>query len=258
VVVGAVGTYAVAGGPKAQAGQAGPGGSAKAPVDDEEVKQRALRELAEKGDQTALAQLEAKPKQQRSAEEWRAIGHGYCQIGQLSACIAKYRDGVTKRPALAKDPTVLADVRKAAQMKDAHREALELAALHLWAPGVDIVYDVWASTKGDKTAEDVNKRARDFLEDGAIRAKASPELKLTLDLQRALKKQDCATAKRSVKAAVETGDVRAVPYLEQLRNTRGCGVLRLGDCWACLRGSVNVSEAIESAKKRPAPSYALE
>ncbi len=258
VVTGAVGTCAVAGGSSARAGLAAPSASTPAPVSDEEAKQQKLRALAEQGDQMALAQLETKPKQERSAEEWRAIGHGYCQIGQLAACVAKYRDGVTRRPSLAKDPIVLADVRKAAQLPDAHRDALELAALHLWAPGVDIVYDVWASTKGDKTSEDVNKRARDFVEDGSIRAKASPELKIALDLQRALKKQDCATAKKSVKAAGESGDVRAVPYLEQLRNTRGCGLLGLGDCWSCLRGSVNVTEAIESAKKRPAPTYGTE
>ncbi len=143
-------------------------------------------------------------------------------------------------------------------MPDAHRDALELAALHLWAPGVDIVYDVWSSTKGDKASEDVNKRARDFVEDGTVRAKASPELKVALELSRAIKKQDCATAKKSVKSAAESGDVRAVPFLEQLRNSRGCGLLGLGDCWSCLRGSVNVSEAIEAAKKRPAPSYGTE
>jgi serine/threonine-protein kinase len=258
VVIGATGTCAVAGGARGQAGLAAPSASTHAPVSDEDAEQQKLRELAEQGDQTALAQLEAKSKNERSAEEWRAIGHGYCQIGQLAACITKYRDGVTRRPALAKDPIVLADVRKAAQVPDAHRDALELAALHLWAPGVDIVYDVWASTKGDKSSEDVNKRARDFVEDGTIRAKASPELKVALELQRAIKKQDCATVKKSVKAAVDSGDVRSVPFLEQLRNTRGCGLLGLGDCWSCLRGAVNVSDAIEAAKKRPAPTYGTE
>lgn len=255
VVVGAVGTCAVAGGSKAASGEGAPSASAKAPLSDEALKQQKLRERAERGDQNALAELENKPKAERSADEWRAIGHGYCQIGQLSACIARYREGVTKRPALAKDPVVLADVRKAALVADSYREALELAALHLWAPGVDIVYDVWASTKGDKASEAITKRAREFLEDGAIRAKASPELKVALDLQRATRKQDCATAKKTVKAAVTSGDERAVPFLEQLRTTRGCGLLGLGDCWSCLRGSVNLTEAIDAAKRRPGPSF---
>jgi hypothetical protein len=188
-------------------------------------------------------------------EEWRALGHGFCAIGQFDACIAKYREGVTKRAALAKDPLVIADVRAAAVTPEAFREALELAALHLWAPGVDIVYDVWSSTKGDTKKADVTKRAKDFVDDGAIRAKASPALKATFELQRVIKRQDCPGAKKAVKQALDDGDARAAPFLDQLRASRGCGLLGLGDCFSCLRGNVDVGAAITAVKARPAPTF---
>ena len=255
VFVGAFTTFALASGDQKTASGAKTSSSSGEPVEEVDKQRLELKQKAEKGDPTALADLEARSARDRTADEWRAIGHGYCQIGQLATCVEKYRDGVTKRPSLAKDKVVLADVRRAAEALDSHRAALELAALHLWAPGVDIIYDVWTSTRGDADRADVNKRARDFLEDGAIRSKASAQLKPTLDLQRVIKKRDCGSAKKLVRALADSGDARAVPSLEQLKARGGCGLLDLGDCWSCLRGVVDVGEAIDLVKARPAPTF---
>jgi len=255
VFIGALTTFALASdGTRPTAGATGTA-SVQAPVEEVDKERMALAQKAEKGDPTAIADLEARSKNDRTAEEWRAIGHGYCQIGQLTTCVEKYRDGVTRRVSLAKDEVVLADVHRAALSLDSHRPALELAALHLWAPGVDIIYDVMTETKSSKELADVNKRAKEFLEDGAIRGKASPALKPTLDLQRAMKKRDCGSVKKLVSAVGETGDVRAVQSLEQLRASSGCGLLGLGDCWSCLRGVVNVGDALDAVKARPAPTF---
>jgi hypothetical protein len=61
--------------------------------------------------------------------------------------------------------------------------------------------------------------------------------------------------KKLVKQVADEGDVRAVPSLEQLRVRGGCGLLDLSDCWSCLRGVVDVGEAIDAAKSRPAPTF---
>ncbi len=256
VILGAVTTASLSGGADSPESAASANGSATPPPADKNSRERLeLSGRAQKGDRTALVELEARSARDRSADEWRAIGHGYCEIGQLGTCIEKYRDGVTRKPSLAKDPTVLADVRKAAEAQDVYRDALELAALHLWAPGVDIVYDVWSTTKGDSSRSDVNKRAKEFVDDGAIRAKASDALKPTLDLQRAIKKHDCTTVKKSIRTIAESGDVRAVPILQQLKATSGCGLLGLSDCWSCLRGEVNIGDTIDAVKGRSAPTF---
>jgi hypothetical protein len=256
VVLGAVTTASLSGSsPKPAASLGSTGSSGSAPEDKRDPERYALAQKAEKGDPMALADLEARSVRDRTTEEWRAIGHGYCQIGQLATCVGKYRDGVTKRAGLAKDEVVLADVRRAAESNDAHRPALELAALHLWAPGVDIIYDTYVNTKGDRDRAAVHMRAKEFLDDGAIRAKASARLKPTLDLQRAIRRRDCASVRKLVSEIEENGDVRAVPLLEQLKSRSGCGLLSLGDCWGCLRGKVNVGDAIDAAKARPAPTF---
>ena len=163
---------------------------------------------------------------------------------------------MTRKVSLAKDKVVHADVRRAAESADAHRAALELAALHLWGPGVDIIYDVWWSTNGEADHAEVNKRAKEFLEDGAIRTKASKQLRPTLDLQRAIKKRECKTVKSLVVEVGANADVRALPSLEKLRAKGGCGFVGWSDCWPCLRGGeVNIGDAIDAVKGRAAPTF---
>src|SRR5450432_3536985 len=216
-----------------------------------------LRQLvtrAESGDQTALAELTARPEKKRSEREWRALGHGYAKLSQFPASLSAYQKGAAAHPPLAKDPLLLADVRLAALDAQASEEALKLAATGLGADGLDLIYDVWEDTKPVPSQAAVTKRARGYLDDDAVRAKASPALKLLLDVSKA-QKDGCASVKRWLARAATEGDARVVPLLKRFDDRRGCGFLGLGDCYGCLRAGKDLANTADSAAGRPGPKF---
>jgi eukaryotic-like serine/threonine-protein kinase len=210
---------------------------------------------AEGGERAALAELEAVPSRERRAPEWRALARGRCALGEMTPCAAAYRAAVLGAPTLKRDDAVLADVRRLAENAVAYEEAMRLAAHHLDAAGVDILFDVWTTTRTQKDAQALNRRARQFLDDGSVRDHASPELRLVLDLERAEKKRRCKDVPELVKKAGEIADERAVPVLDRFAAGRGCGILGLGDCWSCLRGNKDLPSARAAAAGRKGPSW---
>jgi eukaryotic-like serine/threonine-protein kinase len=223
----------------------------------EKPKDDALSKLvarAESGDQTALAELTGRPEKKRSEREWRALGHGYAKLSQFAPSLTAYQKGAAAHPALAKDPLLLADVRLAALDAQASDEALKLAATALGADGLDVIYDVWEDTKSVPSQALVTKRARAYLDDDAVRAKASPALKLLLDMSKA-QKEGCASVKRWLARAATEGDARIVPLLKRFDDRRGCGFLGLGDCYGCLRAGKDLANTADSAAGRPGPAF---
>ncbi|HEX3776956.1 MAG TPA: serine/threonine-protein kinase [Polyangiaceae bacterium] len=224
-----------------------------APKDDGASK---LVTRAESGDQTALAELTAKPEKKRSEREWRALGHGYAALSQFPASLAAYQKGAAAHPALAKDPQTLGDVRRAALDAQASEDALKLAASGLGADGIDVIYDVWEDTKSMPAAAAINKKARAYLDDDSVRAKASPALKLLLDVSKA-QKEGCASVKKWLARAATEGDTRVTPLLKRFDDRRGCGFLGLGDCYGCLRASKDLSATADAVAARPGPEFTL-
>ena len=220
-------------------------------------KDKQLSELisrAESGDQTALAELTARPEKTRTEAEWRALGHGYAKLAQLSASLTAYQKGTAALPTLAKDPTLLSDVRLAALDSQASDDALKLASSGLGADGVDLLYDVWEATKAVPSQAAISKRARSYLDDDGVRAKAAPALKLLLDVNKA-QKEGCASVKRWLARAATEGDARVVPLLKRFDDHRGCGFLGLGDCYSCLRAGKDVASTADSVSARPGPKF---
>jgi eukaryotic-like serine/threonine-protein kinase len=209
---------------------------------------------AESGDQTALAELSARAEKKKSEREWRALGHGYAKLGQFSASLSAYEKGAAQHPVLAKDPLLLTDVRVAALDPQASEDALKLAATGLGAEGLDLIYDVWEDTKSVPAGAAVAKRARGYLDDDAVRAKASPALKLLLDVSKA-QKEGCASVRRWLARAAADADARVVPLLKRFDDRRGCGFLGLGDCYACLRAGKDLASTADSAGARPGPKF---
>ena len=209
---------------------------------------------AEGGDQTALAELTARPENKRTVPVWRALGHGYAKLGQFPASLSAYQKGVLAHASLERDPLLLADVRLAAVDVQASDDALKLAATSLGAVGLDLIFDVWEDTKSVPSQALVNKRARSYLDDDGPRAKASPALKLLLDVNRA-QKEGCASVKRWLARAATEGDTRVVPLLKRFDDRRGCGFLGLGDCYGCLRASKDLATTADSAAARPGPKF---
>ncbi|HEX6273264.1 MAG TPA: serine/threonine-protein kinase [Polyangiaceae bacterium] len=234
------------------ASSASPAGAA---ADSPDERRRKLVDRAFSGERAALVELEAVPSRERRAADWRALARGQCALGDSTACAAAYKAAVFGAPTLKKDPVVLADVRRLAENTTVYEDAMRLAAHHLDAAGVDILFDVWTSTRANKDSQALNRRARQFLDDGSVRDHASRELRVALDLERAEKKRRCKDVPELVKKAAEYGDERAVPVLDRFAVGRGCGLLGLGDCWGCLRGNKDLAEARAAAAKRPGPAF---
>jgi serine/threonine-protein kinase len=213
----------------------------------------ALLARAERGDATALAQLAARPEEERSVEEWSALARGHAAIGQYAASLKAYEKVLSLEPKLGQDPRLLADLRAAADAPATAATALPLAA-KLGATGADLVYDVWSANRRNKANAEVAKLAKSQLESDALRAQASPALLIALDLG---KSNSCGSYKKLLPRAVEHADARSVSSLKALTASRGCGFLGLGDCYGCLRGSKDLAAALKSAPTRPAPSFTV-
>ena len=195
-----------------------------------------------------------RPEPLRATNEWLALGRGYAKLGQLSASLAAYQKGVAVKPELRSDPNLLADVRRAALDATTSEPALKFAASALGAGGVDLVYDVWDSSKAVPSRAALTKLARTQLDDDAVRAKASPALRVLLELGKA-QKEGCASVKRWLLRAASEGDARVVPALKRFDDRRGCGFLGLSDCYSCLRAGKDLGAAANGAATRPAPNF---
>ena len=60
---------------------------------------------------------------------------------------------------------MLSDVRRLAEHPVAYEEAMRLAAHHLGAAGVNVLFNVCTPTRSKKDAQAVNRRARQFLDE---------------------------------------------------------------------------------------------
>jgi serine/threonine-protein kinase len=239
-------------GGKSEASTSKDGAVAEAAQKDPELAQLIAR--AEGGDQTALAELTARPESARTLGEWRALGHGYAKVGQLGASLSAYQSGGAAAPELLKDPKLLADVRLAALDAQSSDAALKFAVSALGASGADILYDVWESSKAVPARAALAKQARALLDDDAERAKAAPPLKVLLELGKA-QKEGCASVKKWLGRAATEGDARVVPALKRFDDRRGCGFLGLADCYGCLRAGKDLANTADLAAARPAPSF---
>jgi serine/threonine-protein kinase len=241
--------------PAAERGANGSAAEGEKPRESGDEKHRKLLKNAESGDRQALSALDALPTRERRAPEWRALARGRCALGEFAPCAAGYKAAVLGAPTLKRDPMLLADVRRLAEHAVVYEEAMRLAAHHLDAAGVDILFDVWSVTRSQKDAQVVSRRARQFLDDGSVRDHASPELRIALDLERAEKKRRCKDVPELLKTASQVADERAVPVLDKFASARGCGVFGLGDCWSCLRGNKDLANVREAAKAKKGPSF---
>jgi serine/threonine-protein kinase len=240
-------------GAKHRGAEATPTASSSAGSDD--ARQRALVSRALTGDKAALAELDALPPKQRTLDDLRAMAHGRCAGGEWSACMAAYKTGVLSSTALREDPVLLADVNRAAFEPTASEDALRLAAHQLGEKGLDVLWDVWQSSRQKPELASVNRRARQFLDDSAVREHASRELSLVFELERAEKRRRCGDAKSLLPKVAEYGDDRLLPTLDRFKLTRGCGFVDLGDCWDCLRGNKELPAARDAAAARKGPTF---
>jgi eukaryotic-like serine/threonine-protein kinase len=232
----------------ASAGAAG-SAAALAPPDDDDLLD--LMKRAEAGERPALAELLGRAATEKSVPAYRALGRGYFKINQLDAGLRAYRAGGKIEPKLGDTPEVLADVRKALADESSKLLALEVAA-ELGAGGADLLYDVYDSKRTTDAA--LSKQAKTLLDTDAVQGRASPALKIALELPKA-KAEGCQAVKKLLPRVQESGDSRVAPLLIRLADRRGCGFLGLRDCFACLRTGKDFANAQKAAADRPAPKF---
>lgn len=211
-----------------------------------------LLKPARLGDKVALAALEARPASELDAEQWTAIARGRARNRQWSNALEAYEHALTKAPTLIRDGELLSDVRSAAAAPESSAQALSFAAERLKSAGVDIVYDVWAAAASGHGTQNDARSAKKLLDDPQVRALASKPLKVALELNDA---RGCADYRRILPKVIIGGDDRCLRTLRRLTFDRGCGLFKLGDCYACLRSTNTLSQSIDAVKNRPGPTF---
>ncbi len=200
-----------------------------------------------------LQDLLAIPVYKRKVSDWLSMGRIYRESKQWTETASAYRNAIQLEPKTAKDPTVLQAFRDAAVELDSYEAAINVAVNLLGEPGLDLVYDVWLETKGQRKKKEIAELAYKKLEILRLR-RASEALRIRLDLE-FLGNGDCDAIAKTVDAAKRHADRRSVEALTALESTSGCGASKKRDCFACLRSDDSLEQAIETAKGTPAPKF---
>lgn len=224
-------------------------GSAQ-PAEEKSREVSPLVARAMEGDPVAVAKLEAEVEKDPDAISYAAIGRGRVKLGDFVRGVEALKKAVKEDSDLAQDHDILAAVRRAADNEGTQKDVMEFAATSLGEGGVDVLFDIWASTT-ERTQTTV--LAKGYLDRDEVRGRASRALKIALDLRKGGLR--CEEAKRLVNTAKEIGDERAFRPLNQLNARKGCGFLSLSDCYPCLRGDDTLGEALKATQGRKGPRY---
>lgn len=200
---------------------------------------------ARAGDQKALSILERQKPQERSADEAVALATG--KIAQSVAAVGKLRARLAADPGLAKDPKVVADLRRLAQEPDTSRDALAAMAALPGQLSADLLYEAWTSTA---ERSQVTELAQALLLSRDVRPKASPALAIALDLREA---ETCEANAKLLERSIDVGDKRAFAPMSRLLRHNGCGPTKRDDCYACLREGDLLKRALTAVKLRREP-----
>jgi hypothetical protein len=200
---------------------------------------------ARAGDQKALSVIEHQKPQERSADEAIALATG--KMAQSAAAVGKLRARLAADPGLAKDPKIVADLRRLAQDPDTSRDALAAMAALPGQLSADLLYEAWTSTA---ERSQVTELAQALLLSRDVRPKASPALAVALDLREA---ETCEANAKILERSIDVGDKRAFAPMSRLLRHNGCGPTKRDYCYACLREGDLLKRALTAVKLRREP-----
>jgi len=189
--------------------------------------------------------LEARHAEELTKDEALALASARRQ--REVARVALLRQKLTRDPGLFKDAETLAELRRAAEDPLTAPDALSAMAE---APGplsADLLYEMWTGTVVRNGATEL---ARSLVFSKEVRAKASPELAVALDLRIA---ETCQQNHELLPRVIEKGDRRSLALLAKLSRRFGCGPNKRLDCYPCLRDDKTVDDAMTAIKKRREP-----
>jgi hypothetical protein len=185
------------------------------------------------------------------AEELPSEGHVHAEIALALTKSKRYKEAVdSARVALALDPNlnenskVAGALFRAAQDPQASAATFRLLKGPMGPAGVSIIYDL---AQMDGIGSWVKRLATAALDEEEVRQAAGPALVLILDLE---SKSSCEEIQPLVQRAVLVGDKRALPLLERLLQTDGCGARKKEDCYPCLRADDSLATAIATIQNR--------
>jgi len=189
--------------------------------------------------------LEARHAEELTKDEALALASARRQ--REVARVALLRQKLTRDPGLFKDAATLAELRRAAEDPLTAPDALGAMAE---APGplsADLLYEMWTGTVVRNGATEL---ARSLVFSKEVRAKASAELAIALDLRIA---ETCEQNQQLLPRVLEKGDRRSLALLAKLARRFGCGANKRLDCYPCLRDDKAVDDAMIAVKKRREP-----
>lgn len=207
----------------------------------------ALMASAEFGDDKAMAELLALPPAERDQEVWLVLGEGYMRSQRAGKAMELYREAIAHAPALADDARISENVRSATKDSSTATQAVAVAAESLGERGVNILFSTWADTARRTKASALAER---YLKEEKVLAKASPAVKLALELRDS---PSCERLRELLQTAKEQGDTRSLHPMSKLRSLKGCGPHKNQDCHPCLRQDTLLEDAILAAAKRIGP-----
>jgi hypothetical protein len=210
-----------------------------------------LTDEAAAGDYKALDELKAKKPEDRTVEETLALARG--RSGNKSRALEGFAKEIAKSADLLKDKDQLQRLREFLMDRETATQAAGVIVGLPGALGPDLLFEAASNPKAKgETAE----LTEDLLATKEVRDKASPALKVALDLRRA---EQCEDFKALLVPVRDDGDRRSLLTLNKLFKKRGCGTSGADDCYACIRPldkdkeAVSLGVAIKAAEKRHAP-----
>lgn len=202
-------------------------------------------ERARSGDERAIGVLEHQRPEDRGTDEALALAAG--KVAEQLSAVSKLKARLASDPGLAKDPKVIADLRRMAQEPDTSRDALAAMAALPGPISADLLYDAWTGTAEHSTTTEL---AQALLMGRDVRPKASPALAVALDLREA---ESCEDNQKILQRAIDVGDKRAFAPLTRLLRRNGCGPTKRDDCFLCLRNDDQLKKALTAVKMRREP-----
>lgn len=183
---------------------------------------------------------------QRTELDWMILARGSSEMRDFETSVSAYQALLSLRKDLRKDPQLLADILQAAQDPKAFRMALNLSETVLGRQGVDLIWLLWDDFRlvpdRQEQADKLAKKLR------ILSHRASPALKVAIELTFA---SSCDKVLAQLGRAATEADQRSLARLTELSRKEGCGPTKQEDCFACLRESPLLEEALKRARITP-------
>jgi hypothetical protein len=208
---------------------------------------------AQTGKADAIEKILEIPIYKRKLEDWIALGRGYAERKQYKESVTAYRSALSLKRSLAENPQILADLRKAGEDRDAYMVVINLCERPLKQKGLDMIWDIWVGTRDDPSKRAINQMAYKKLT--ILRRRGTDSLDIAVQLTEATK---CSTYAKLMSSAATHADARSLEVLEKIDSTRGCGTLKMSECYPCLREpgvKEDLAAALAQAKTIPAPRF---